>query len=74
MRASAGSAAVPSAHCQQLNIRGAGNGAHNAGKFHQYSIAGKFDDAAVMLADFRVNQIFPQHLQRSDSTGFVYTR
>src|SRR6476659_9536500 len=45
--------AVPSAH-STLNVRGASNGADNAGKFHEYSIAGEFDYSAVVLGDFRV--------------------
>ena len=52
-------AGVPSAH-GTLNLCGAGNGTHHAWEFNQYSVAGKFDDAAVVLGDFWIHQIFPQ--------------
>src|SRR5437870_8434198 len=44
----------------RLNVDRTSDGAHDAGKFNQHSIAGKFEDASIVLADFRVDQIFPQ--------------
>ena len=54
-------AGVPSAHCT-LNVCSAGNRVHHARKLDQHAVAREFDDAAIVLGDFPINQIFPQRL------------
>jgi len=43
-----------------LHLGGARDRVHDARKFHQHAVAGQFDNAPLMLADFRVNEIAPQ--------------
>ena len=54
-----------------LDIGGASDRVHDAGKFNQHAIAGEFDDAALMLGDFGVDQIFSAALERGERAGFV---
>jgi len=35
----------------------------DAGKFHQHAVAGGLDDAAVMLGDFRIEELAAQRLE-----------
>src|SRR6184192_2682215 len=37
-----------------LQLSGARHRVHDTGKLHQHSVAGQFDDAALMLADFGI--------------------
>ena len=45
-----------------LQFGGAGDRVHHARKLHQHAVACHFDDAAIVLGDFPINQIFPQRL------------
>ena len=46
---------VPEVHAA-LYLDSAQHGFYDAGEFHQHAVAGVFDDAAVVLADFWIDQ------------------
>ena len=60
MRLSA-DAGVPLRH-RLLHLDRAAHRVDDAGKFHQQTVAGGLDDAAVVLGDFRVEEVTAQRL------------
>ena len=47
--------------------------ATNAGKLEQQTIAGRFDDAAAVFSDLRVNELPSVRLQRRQGAAVVLT-
>jgi hypothetical protein len=61
---------ITSTECA-LNICRTADRAHHTGELHQHAIAGKFDDAPLMLGDFAVDHIRLHAFQRRERTGFI---
>ncbi len=69
---SSGIAALRLPH-QNLNFNRKGGGFNDAGKLHQRAVPHQFDDAAVVLGSFRVNQLCTMCLECRQRAHFVLT-
>jgi hypothetical protein len=49
----------------------AGNGLNHARELEQHAVAGGFDDATLVLGDFRIDQFAAMHSEACEKTGLV---
>ena len=54
-----------------LDLRGALDRIHNAGKFDQHAVAGQLDDSSLVFGDGRIDQLGAMGLEASQRADFI---